>query len=182
MIRCLAISALIAFSWAALARAADAADGSVTAGRELAIQACSDCHVVAAGQKSAPLLTRPTPDFEEVANRPQTSAPTLRRFINTTHWDKKTQPIKMPNPWLTEVQADDIIAYILSLRGSHRIVSAPPSPPVSQRRAERNVCLDKCVADVHSRCVLGYCSNRQSTFFFGLESTSAVIKRCQAKC
>lgn len=183
VIRRLAISALVAISLGAPARAADARDeGSVAAGRELALQACSDCHVVAPGQKSTPLLTRPTPNFEEIAERPQTSAPTLRRFINNTHWDKQTHPIKMPNPWLTKVQTDDIIAYILSLHGSHRIVSAPPSTPMSRREAQRNICLDKCVGDVHSRCVLGYCVAREATLFLGLYSTSSVIKRCQAKC
>lgn len=49
------------------------------------------------------------PSFPQVANLPSTTALALNVFLHTSHAD-------MPNFQLTRRQADDIIAYILSLK------------------------------------------------------------------
>lgn len=107
---------------AALAMAAcltanvSAEDANVVAGRELAVEVCSVCHVVAPNQEFAPRLGQVTPSFMEIANNPNTSADSLRKFITTTHWDERTIPITMPNPMLYGDQIPQVISYILSLR------------------------------------------------------------------
>ncbi len=89
---------------------------SIDAGRKLALAVCSTCHVVAADQEFPPQLIQHTPSFEEIANRPNTTAISLGRFITTTHWDQKTIPMTMPNFMLMDKQKDNAISYILSLR------------------------------------------------------------------
>lgn len=174
-------SVLIAICSAALANAASArGNGSIAAGRELAVQACSDCHVVARDQKSPPMLDQHVPSFEEIANRPSTSEKSLQKFIATTRWDRHTYPIKMPNMWLTQDQTGGIIAYILSMRGSNDF-SMSENSPIPTQDSRRKICLDKCVADVHSRCIIGYCLHRQSIWIW-FERASSAIKTCQAQC
>ena len=48
-------------------------------------------------------------DFAEVANLPSTTALSLKVFLQTSHKE-------MPNFSLKPAEADDIIAYILSLK------------------------------------------------------------------
>jgi mono/diheme cytochrome c family protein len=68
---------------------------------------CSGCHVVDAGSGS----TRDVPpSFAAVAQMPSTTALSLRAFLQTSHQN-------MPNWQLTPGQTDDVIAYILSLKG-----------------------------------------------------------------
>jgi mono/diheme cytochrome c family protein len=100
------------------AYAATAPGGSpvVARGEHLARLICSACHVVAVDQEFPPLLRQPTPSFSEIANRPDTSAKSLQKFISTTHWDEKTLPMHMPNPMLTDEQLRAVTRYILSLR------------------------------------------------------------------
>jgi len=109
------LPALIATWSAPLANAEDARD-KVSAGRDLALMVCSICHVVATHQEFAPRLEQHTPSFEEIANKPNTSAESLRQFITTTHWDGQTIPITMPEPMLIDEQISQVISYILSLR------------------------------------------------------------------
>lgn len=108
---CLSLS--LALCFVAPARAADA---NLTEGRQLALEVCSVCHDVGAHQQIAPRLGQATPGFADIANRPDTSARSLRKFITTTHWDEHTIPITMPNPMLNDDQVTDVITYILSLR------------------------------------------------------------------
>ena len=49
------------------------------------------------------------PDLTEVANLPSTTALSLKVFLQSSHKD-------MPNLILKPAEADDIIAYILSLK------------------------------------------------------------------
>ncbi|MGP0089557.1 MAG: hypothetical protein ACLPKB_06305 [Xanthobacteraceae bacterium] len=109
------LAALIATGPAPLANAEDAHD-EVVAGRDLALLVCSICHIVAADQRFAPRLEQRTPSFEEIANRPNTSAGSLRQFVTTTHWDGRTIPMTMPDPMLVEYQISQVTSYILSLR------------------------------------------------------------------
>jgi mono/diheme cytochrome c family protein len=109
------VSALIATSSATWAKAEDSQD-SIAAGRQLALQVCSVCHVVAPNQEFAPRLDQRTPSFEEIANKPNMSAEFLRKFISTTHWDEQAIPMTMPNPMLIDEQITQVSSYILSLR------------------------------------------------------------------
>jgi len=82
------------------------ASDSASAGHRLAEAWCKDCHAIeaaTAGTKSGP------PDFAAVANRPSTTALSLKVFFQTSHR-------KMPNLIVTPDQADDLANYILSLR------------------------------------------------------------------
>ncbi len=98
------------------ANLANAEDASITAGRQLALEVCSVCHVVAPDQRFAPRLDQRTPNFEEIANRPGMSAEFVSHFIKTTHWDESTIPMTMPDPMLTDDQVSEVASYILSLR------------------------------------------------------------------
>jgi len=91
--------------------------GSAAAGRTLALQACTGCHVVAADQPFKPIykgLVRP-PDFSEIAQRPGVTAASLQHHLETL----PTIPANshMANPALTSQQVRDIVAFIVSLRG-----------------------------------------------------------------
>jgi cytochrome c len=88
----------------------------VDAGEELALRQCSICHVVSDDKRYRPELDRPTPSFAEIANRPSTTAQSLRRFVTTTHWDEKTIPMSMPSQMLDSEETSDVVSYILSLR------------------------------------------------------------------
>jgi len=87
--------------------------GNADAGRDLAVEACTGCHVVSADQPFAPLIKGP-PDFREIANRPNVNAASLRRTIAAL----PLVPRKggMANPHLTDDQLADVAAYIMTLR------------------------------------------------------------------
>ena len=108
------ILVLVAAVTTAQAQPQDVA-GDINAGHNVALNTCSTCHVAAADQPFAPMLLRPAPNFRDLANRPSTSAQSLRQFLTTTHMDLATAQ-GMPNPMLTDDQLRDVIAYVLSLR------------------------------------------------------------------
>jgi mono/diheme cytochrome c family protein len=103
--------------WAAKAQGAPNASPQVRRGEQIAQERCSACHVVAEKQEYPVLLKVPTPSFQSIANRPETSEKKLRQFVATTHWDLKTVPVGMPNPGLSKTDAAAVIRYILSLKG-----------------------------------------------------------------
>lgn len=77
---------------------------SAEAGRRLAINWCTGCHAVepnAQGLFAA--------DFADIANTPSTTSLSLKVSLRTSHKN-------MPNFILQPEEADDIVAYILSLR------------------------------------------------------------------
>lgn len=86
-------------------------------GEQLARRQCAACHIVASDQQTAPILKQRIPTFKEVAERPDTSAGSLHRFLSKTHWDMKSIPVRMPEPLLTDEQITAVSRYILSLRG-----------------------------------------------------------------
>ena len=88
--------------------AAAADDMDVTAGRNLALQWCSNCHVVAKGQTQAAIDSAPS--FFAVANDSSTTETGLRAFLGTPH-------PSMPNIALSRDETTDLIDYILSLQG-----------------------------------------------------------------
>ena len=77
---------------------------SATSGRRLANYWCTGCHAVE--PKSEGMFAA---DFAEIANVPSTTELSLKVFLRTSHKN-------MPNFILKAEEADDIIAYILSLR------------------------------------------------------------------
>ena len=91
-------------------------NATLARGERIARMQCSACHVVASDQEIPPLLRTPTPSFNEIANRPATTAKSLQTFIATTHWDMKTMPVAMPKQMLLPEQVVDVTRYILSMR------------------------------------------------------------------
>jgi len=81
--------------------------GDPQAGADLAQEVCAVCHVVAADQPSDPGVG---PSFLEVADHPATTELGLRAFLQTPH-------ATMPNLMLTPEETDDIISYLLTLKG-----------------------------------------------------------------
>ena len=84
--------------------AAQNSRGSVAAGRSLASQWCSGCHAVE--PKTVGIFAA---DFAEIAKLPSTTALSLKVFLQTSHRS-------MPNFILQPDEANDIVAYILSLK------------------------------------------------------------------
>lgn len=78
--------------------------GNIESGRSLAHAWCAECHRVEPGRFGIFAA-----DFAEVANLPSTTALSLRVFLQSNHKE-------MPNFSLKPGEADDIIAYILSLK------------------------------------------------------------------
>ena len=79
---------------------------SASAGHRLAEAWCKDCHAIDA---TAAGTTRGPPDFIAIANRPSTTALSLKVFLQTSHRS-------MPNLIIAPDQADDLVSYILSLK------------------------------------------------------------------
>jgi mono/diheme cytochrome c family protein len=82
--------------------------GDIAGGRRLAQQWCSECHQIGAARGSADPEAE-APSFGEVANDPSTTPLSLRVFFQSNHEN-------MPNVHISQSQADDLAAYILSLK------------------------------------------------------------------
>ena len=80
--------------------------GDPAAGRKLAEDVCSACHVIAPGHTSTTDIDAPA--FPDLANTPRVTALSLRVFLQTPHE-------RMPDLHLDHNETDDVIAYILSL-------------------------------------------------------------------
>jgi mono/diheme cytochrome c family protein len=87
--------------------------GNTDAGRELALEACTGCHVVSDDQRFPPLL-KGAPTFREIVNRPKVTAASLRRAIAALPQVPRNG--RMANPLLTDNQLADVVAYIMTLR------------------------------------------------------------------
>ena len=94
---------------------AESDDAMIARGRSVAQRVCTACHVVSPDQEFAPILRKPAPRFDAIANKPATSAESLRAFLTTTH-RTIANPDGMPNPQLTDQQVEEVIRFILSLR------------------------------------------------------------------
>ena len=79
------------------------------AGRDFALRACTGCHIVSPDQPFAPLIDRapPPPDFVAIANKPNTTPQSLRRFFASLCArvgilfgtpDEETEPVSTPPP------------------------------------------------------------------------------------
>jgi cytochrome c len=81
---------------------------SVVEGHRLAEAWCTSCHAI--DSKSAGTAGA-APDFSAIANQPSTTELALKVFLRSNHRN-------MPNLVLNTEQADNIVAYILSLKRS----------------------------------------------------------------
>lgn len=84
--------------------------GDPETGRAFALEACSVCHLVAPGQRTPPRIARAV-SFRAIANTEGMNGMKLQTILSTPH------PV-MPNLILSPEEAADVIAYILSLRGT----------------------------------------------------------------
>jgi cytochrome c len=82
--------------------------GNIAVGQRLARHWCSDCHQVDVQRRH---VKRPSaaPSFLEIANEPSTTPLSLRVFFRSNHKN-------MPSFHISRTQADDLVAYILSLK------------------------------------------------------------------
>lgn len=81
--------------------------GTVDAGREYVQDVCASCHAIKPGAETSPVPEAPT--FEQVANAPGWNERALMVFFRTPH-------ASMPNLVITGDDADNVIAYIMSLK------------------------------------------------------------------
>jgi mono/diheme cytochrome c family protein len=106
-----AIGALILTAGVSAAHAQpqlDPAYGDPETGREFALQTCALCHLVERGQLP-PRRMMIAPAFRDIANTRAMTPRALRVFLFSPH-------ARMPNLLLTRNEADDVIAYIMTLR------------------------------------------------------------------
>ena len=106
--------ALKVLSTAPRAAVADSVD-QVAKGHRLALQLCSACHLAASDQETPPILRNPAPSLRLIANRPTASAASVQNFLLTIHLSVANGK-DTPNPELTEGQARDLAAYVMSLQ------------------------------------------------------------------
>lgn len=103
---------LVALSVAAMTLSAEAQElGDAKAGLAYADGVCAECHAVKKGQRVSPHERAPA--FEVVANTSGMTEMALRVWFQSPH-------PSMPNLMLTGKLADDLIAYIMSLKDSRR--------------------------------------------------------------
>jgi mono/diheme cytochrome c family protein len=91
------------------ALAATDGPGSPAYGRESAVDLCGDCHLVSPDQ--SPDGMRPGPNLMQRVRAPEITELALRSYLRSSH------PV-MPNIMLTQEQADDIIAYLMTFKES----------------------------------------------------------------
>ena len=85
---------------------AQGARGNAEEGRLYAVNRCTLCHSV---EPETDRKGTYAPNFTAIAKRRTTSARALKAYIQSDH-------VLMPNFMLNSKDADDIVAYILSLR------------------------------------------------------------------
>ena len=110
---------ILKVTWAVLVVGCLGADrasaASVSAGRQVALDVCAACHLVAPDQEFPPFKDPPATPFATIAQQPGFSAAWLRNYIAATH-PMSPSPHEMPNPQLTPDQVTDVAGYIRSLK------------------------------------------------------------------
>ena len=107
---------IIALASAAALAATSDGPGSPGYGRQLTEDICGECHRVSADRSAKPPPMQEdlaAPDLTERMRAPGVNEMALRSYLQTSH------PV-MPNIRLTPEQADDIIAYLMTLKGTAR--------------------------------------------------------------
>jgi mono/diheme cytochrome c family protein len=82
--------------------------GDAKQGEELAQGVCAECHAIAAAPGRSP--NAKAPSFATVVRTPGMTEMALRVWLQSPH-------PTMPNLLLTDQQKDDVIAYLMSLKG-----------------------------------------------------------------
>lgn len=100
------LSLFIAAALAVPVEALAQPDNSHSLGRQVAVELCSSCHRVTAGQ---PLPPQNVASFFAIANLPSTTALSLKVFLRSNHKE-------MPNLIVSEPDSNNLIDYILSLK------------------------------------------------------------------
>lgn len=100
----MALMAVLAMAGSAAAQS----EGDSDAGRRIAENWCRNCHVV--GNTGPGSANDAAPTFSSIARMPSTTAMSLRAFLLTPH-------VNMPDFQFARGEMDDVIAYLLSLRG-----------------------------------------------------------------
>lgn len=98
------------------AHAATDGPGSAGYGRQLTEEICGECHRVSKTPTAKPPPMQEdlaAPDLTERLRDPGVTEMALRSYLQTSH------PV-MPNIRLTEEQTDDIVAYLMTLKGGAR--------------------------------------------------------------
>jgi cytochrome c2 len=109
--RVLFMTVMLMMATGAGALAATDGPGNPGYGRGLANDLCGECHVVAPDQELRGKQFGP--NLVERVRDPEITELALRSYLQTTH------PV-MPNIMLNQQQTDDIIAYLLTFKGSAR--------------------------------------------------------------
>jgi mono/diheme cytochrome c family protein len=101
--------------------AANPPDASaIRAGRNVAVTKCIACHMVSPNPPIQPVLGPGIPSFEEIANRPGTTAESLRADIKNANWHDRAMPTTLLQMnRLSDRESAQVVTYILSLRASH---------------------------------------------------------------
>ncbi|NYZ14881.1 c-type cytochrome [Azospirillum sp. RWY-5-1] len=104
----LSLSAALVGIFASSVPVAANGPGDAANGRRLATDFCSECHVVSTDQRLGG--PKAAPDLTERMRHPGLTELALRSYMQTSH------PV-MPNIRLTLEQTDDLVAYLLTLKG-----------------------------------------------------------------
>ena len=81
--------------------------GDVREGEQFAKAVCAECHAVSKGQVRSP--SRAAPSFSDIAASPGLTATAIRVWLQTPH-------PTMPNITLSDLEKDNVVAYLLSLK------------------------------------------------------------------
>ena len=81
--------------------------GSPGPGEAIALEICSDCHIVSDRQVRFHIFGLPS--FSDIASDPKKTEFWIRTFMRTPHFE-------MPNYTLNDEQLDNLIAYIRTLK------------------------------------------------------------------
>jgi mono/diheme cytochrome c family protein len=110
---------IILIAGALFAPALRAAEGDIAAGYQVALEQCAACHIVTGNQVLPE--TWGVPSFFEIAESPAATVMSLKVFLRTDH-------DRMPNLVLPSASVDDVVSYILSLRGKALPETKAPKP------------------------------------------------------
>jgi mono/diheme cytochrome c family protein len=97
--------------------------GDAAMGHMFARDLCAQCHIVEDPQTPPASIGAPT--FFDIANNPAITVMSLKAFLMTPH-------DRMPNFVIGRGDIDNVISYILSLRGTDR--RAQPYAPTKPRQ------------------------------------------------
>lgn len=116
MVNAPCLSCVLLLGLLSAAQAATDGPGSAGYGRQLTEEICGECHRVSKTPTAKPPPMQEdlaAPDLTERLRDPGVTEMALRSYLQTSH------PV-MPNIRLTEEQTDDIVAYLMTLKGGAR--------------------------------------------------------------